>query len=137
MVTKSCSLTSSFTRLEEDNDWKASQMTKYAQRLLENLCVHERANQISPPILGELVCKGNDVGCPSAPVTHHNWDWRFISQTLQCDGNHVGAAFHDQTHEWHTLAQTWITPKTSPFFFLQSFWKDQITENEMQGQAHC
>lgn len=120
MVTKSCSLTSSLTRLKEDI------YRRHFSFYEGNIMMREypstatsKSLQISPSVLRELMCEGNDVRSSAAAVTHHHGDGRLVSQALQCDGDHVRTSLHYQTHERNPLTQTWNTqPKTRQSLYL-------------------
>lgn len=52
--------------------------------------------------------KCQDVGCPSTPITDHDWHRRGVSEVLQNNRDHVGSSFHYEGHHWNPLADSCI-----------------------------
>lgn len=52
--------------------------------------------------------KCQDVGCPSTPVTDHDWYRRGVSEVLQNNRDHVGSSFHYECHHRNPLADSCI-----------------------------
>lgn len=62
----------------------------------------------SPAFFWIFMPKCQDVGCPSTPITDHDWYRRGVSKVFQNNWDHIGSSFHDESHHWNPLTDSCI-----------------------------